>query len=167
VLGGEADAGEHRAAAVAPLGARERGVDRERLLERHADLLARIEARERVLEHHLHVLAQRAPRRCVGGGRVDAGDDDAAGGRRLEHRDLARQRALAAARFADDGERARRSERERDLLERAHRRALAEHACRHGIVLLQAMRLEHPRRCRRGAFARLHGRHGCGGAPSG
>ena len=79
-------------------------VDEQRLLERVADLLARIERAVGVLEDDLHLAPQRAQRlgRCA--------DDSmpsicsAPAGRLLDHGDDARERRLAAARFADHGE---------------------------------------------------------------
>ena len=55
-----ARAASRRAAGV------EAGVDRQRLLEQRADLLARIERRVRILEHHLHQRPQPLQRRRVG-----------------------------------------------------------------------------------------------------
>ena len=123
VLGPQADARQHRAARARSRSARlERGVDRQRLLERVADLLARVEARERVLEHHLHLLPQRVAasprRRCV-----DVGAVDAAARPRSAPRSSSSWRASVLLPQPDSPTTASvrpARERERDAVERAH-----------------------------------------------
>ena len=89
----------------------------ERLGHDAGDAAARIERRLRVLEHHLDVAAAmrvglRAP--------VDVAprDRDAALARRLQPDDQARQRALAAAAFADDADELVLVQREADIARR-------------------------------------------------
>ena len=82
-------------------------------------LPARIQARVRILEDHLHAPAHRAPARALPrGAGVDAVEDDPAARRRVQADEQARDRALAAARFADQRQRLAALDREADVVDR-------------------------------------------------
>jgi hypothetical protein len=128
VLGAQADPGKHRLRALLAHCRREVGVDLERRLENRADLLARVERAVRILEHHLHRAAQQTLRLRRHVHRVDAVQRERARARRLEQRDDAGERRLAAAGFTDDRQRAPRFDGERHASDGLQARRLAEHA---------------------------------------
>ena len=79
-------------------------VDHQRLVQRAADLPARIERRARVLIGVLQAAAHRAPLRPAPGGRSAALEPDLARGRRVDAHDGLAERGLAAAAFAHQPE---------------------------------------------------------------
>jgi hypothetical protein len=157
VLGPQTDARHHRARLVAARRLVQVGVDLQRLFERVQDLLARVQARERVLEHHLHLLAQLLFACCVGMRHVRAAQQQGTRGRRLDHRQLARQRALAAARFADDRERLAGRERERHAVECTRDCLRLQKAGRDAVVPGERLRFENDRRLARHATTCVSG----------
>src|SRR5205823_553102 len=117
-------------------------IERERLFEERSDFLARIERCEGVLEHHLHPRTQALEGFPVRGRDVVAVDAEAASRRALDHRNLSRQRRLAAARLADAGQRLARSDAERDAVERPHQALGPEKSERNRVVTAEGARFE-------------------------
>ena len=106
MFGPQADVGHHLAGALGALGAAESGVDQQRLFERMADLLARIERAIGILEDDLHLGAQASS--SVSGEAPTISWPSIckrARGRLLDHGDEAGEGRFSAARFADDGQR--------------------------------------------------------------
>ena len=152
VLRAQAHARHHRADTLGALRLGQRGVDEQRLGQRVADFLARVEAGERVLEHHLHFSAQLPAQLlfqrgvCRLGSEVrdiNAGELQTARGRCFDQRELPRQRALAATRFAHHGKRLAGLQRERDAVERARDGLGFQEAPADRVVLRQRLRVEH------------------------
>src|SRR5262249_18907351 len=80
-------------------------VDAQRAGHDLPDRHSRVERRVRILEHRLDLAAQVPERRVLLGRQLLALEADRAGRRRLELKDRAAKRGLAAARLADDAER--------------------------------------------------------------
>ena len=110
------------------------GVDEQRLLQHVADLLARVERAIRVLEHDLDLAAHL--RRQAIPGEIDlvAVDQQIARRRRIDQRDDARKRGLAAAALADDCQRLAFLDAEGDALHRMHGLGLGKHAARQMVI---------------------------------
>ena len=120
-LRSQADLRHHRAGGRGAVGGAHAGVDEQRLLQRLADLLARVERAVRVLEHDLHLAAQGIAGSGAGRGEVLAIDDEGARGRLFDQGDQAREGRLAGAGFADHRERLAGLERERHVDQRLDR----------------------------------------------
>ncbi len=105
-------------------GARETLMEPQRLADLRADRQDRIERRHRLLEDHRDLVAAHKPHRLVvETQQVAAAErhgtaDDAAGWLRDQAHDGERRHALAAAGFADDGERLAAAQRERHVVHR-------------------------------------------------
>ena len=106
--------------------------ERDRLLDRET----RIQRGVAVLEHHLHAAAQFAQRQCAAD--LHAVIDDVAGIARHQMHQQPRRGRLAAAGFADDADGLALGDRERDVIDRAHRLARAEQAAADREMLGQA-----------------------------
>ena len=134
VLRAEADLDQHLHGEVAPFGRRRVGVDQQRLAQHVADLLARIERAIGVLEDDLHLAAHLRRHRAVGDVDLLAVDEQFARGRRVDQRDDAGERRLAAAAFADDRQRLALLDREADALHGMHGARLGEQAAADMVV---------------------------------
>ena len=99
-----------------------------------ADLLARIERAVGVLENDLHLAAQFRRHRAVGDVDLDAVDEQFARCRRVDQRDDAGERRLAAAAFADDRQRLALLDREVDALHGMHGARLGKQAAADMVV---------------------------------
>ena len=116
-VGREPHAVEQAVHLVVDLRLRHDVVQAQRPLEVVPDGVVRIEGRERVLEHHPHLLPVRAQRPAAARDRL-AVEQDAAARRGLELGQDLRDRRLAAAALADEGDRLPGAEREADVVER-------------------------------------------------
>ena len=128
VFGAQSDLGEDGACALRALGRALGRVDLERSFEDLTDLLARVERAVGVLEDHLDGLLQLASLRGRGPNRVHAGQLERPLRRRLDQRHDAPERRFAATGFADDGQRARVRDLERDAAHGLERRRRTERA---------------------------------------
>ena len=141
MLGTEADAAHHvkrRGAARRPIHLR--AVELQRLFQDRDDALARIERAVGVLEDDLDVAAEPGKRPPVGLGDVRSLDDEVARGRRLDHGDDPGEGGLAAAGFADDGERPAGREREAHPVHRLDEERRREGPARQGVVAGEVVR---------------------------
>ena len=129
---------EHRADALVDRGAREAGVDLERLGDDVADAHARAERAERVLEDDLHGPAVRHQVRALEARDVPPLEADRPGGGRLLEQDQLGGRRLAASGFADEAERLAGVHRDVDAVHGLHpRRRAPEQPPPRGEVLLE------------------------------
>ena len=101
---GQADRGQDRAHLALPLGAGQRGVDDQRLVQQRADLPARVERGARVLVDVLQILGDGAPRAAGQPADLAAGEADLARGRRVDAHHRLAQRGLPAAALAHQPE---------------------------------------------------------------
>ncbi len=141
VLGPQAHARQHVASLGGALRLAKARVDGERVLQHGRYLLARIERPIGVLEHQLHGLPQLAPLVGLGAHRVMTDQRELPGRRLFDQRDHARERGLAAARFADHGERAPALDAKGNIADGAQLRRRAEQAATHVVGALQVARL--------------------------
>src|SRR6266567_4298947 len=91
---------------------------------------------------HLHSRTQTLERFPVSGRDVVAVDAEAASRRPLDHRNLSRQRRLAAARLADHRQRLAFADREGDAVEGTHDTLLAKEAARQVVMPRKRARLD-------------------------
>ena len=89
----------------------------ERLADDRPHAHSRIERSERILKHHLHFAAQRAQGGAARGQKIAAIDEQFARVRLDQAQQHARERGLAAAGFADNGERFARGEFEAHIVD--------------------------------------------------
>jgi hypothetical protein len=104
----------------------------ERLRERVADALARVERRVRILEHHLRKRTLASRGELLRG--LAPVDRDAAGIRLRETDDEPSERRLAAAALADQREDLAARDVDRHVVDCAHARPATERAAAHGKV---------------------------------
>ena len=90
----------------------------DRLRDRRADALARIEARERVLKNHLHAPAHLAQRLGVERANILPLEEYSPAARLDETQDRTSRRRLAAAEFADERQRLAGPDEKGDILDR-------------------------------------------------
>ena len=108
-----------------------------------ADLLARVERGVGVLEHHLHLAAQALVLRAVARRHPLLAHAQPPLGGRLDQGELARQRALAAARFAHHRQRLAGFKVEGHILQGAHGERGFHQALADAVVARQALGLHH------------------------
>jgi hypothetical protein len=118
------DLRQQRAGALARFAAAHAVVQHDDLLERGADAHPRVEAGERILEHHLHVAPEAAEHFRVQSGKVLPVEMHRARRRREQAQREPPERRLARAGFANDTEHLAFRDRERHVLDSAHRRTL-------------------------------------------
>jgi hypothetical protein len=143
VLGLQPDLDQHLHGALAALGERHVGIEQQRFHQNVADLLAGIERAIGVLEDDLHLAAHLAGDAGPADIDGDAIHEQFARGLPVDQGQDARQRRLARAALADDGEGPAPVEREAEVLHRMNDAAAPEQGAADMIVARDVARLEH------------------------
>jgi hypothetical protein len=138
----QADRAHHLRDPFGAFGGAQLRIDRERLAERLFDGLTRIQRRKRVLEHHLHAPPQRGNLRVIRTGDIFTVDQQAARARRFDHRELTRERGLAATGFTDHRQGLAALQCKRHPVQRLHR-TRREHAALDGVVTRELIGDQH------------------------